>query len=714
MLENGAVKKRLFILISSILLVSVLGCDFSRIVRKYEWNYQIVKDEEGNYDESNFNYDYEYKYYLDTVENREAPLTENQLNKKRTDLIKKRAQEIHEMFVMRKNKWWNYYERGLEFLANGCLEVNINETGSAIGAIPDFKKATELLNDDQLSAKTYGVRTVDYFGNRDLGVAYYFNKDYRFFELNKDCLVKLEDADIPQPLITFLKILKEVNIKKRTKSEFFEALESKFGKPFTNLSKGQKNMLLNICEEGALKRFLFSLDKVKSGETKHFLRNVLKKMRKNLDLNKKSNSTINIVSHNNGSIENEPTIKMRGIINEPEYFVDTISVCYGKNCSEDNYDLVGSDVGLKEYKFSYDIDLNEGENIINIKVANYAGIENEKRIKIYRKRENRGNKILMKKRTENLDKNNKFPILFASNDNNFSKKISFKTLIAEVNDKKTTELNLIKSKKEIVKKLKNVLRINKLHYALTILPFAFTGTFIDEVKGYENDMKMAIDDALYYELREAFYNEDRFAFKEYFKNQEKHFEGYEYYSYMETVIGLESDELSLIQDVRNKAFKKFKKGIDIDSVVIGAINYNNNLKMMKIKIYIHEMDDGGGELFEDEELSFVEEDIVIVNKTLLEGLANRIKKDLVERFPYQYGFVKEKREEEKDIVISLNKYDKIFHKMKLFVIKDTKRYDIKLESKISNIFDGESIAVIIDNKYNKFSFVKENQIVFSK
>lgn len=71
--------------------------------------------------------------------------------------------DIKKLFVIYKGRSWNYYTRGLAFMKGGYWE----------DAIKDFEKAVSKLNQDKWSARTYGVKFIEYFPNRELGIAYY-------------------------------------------------------------------------------------------------------------------------------------------------------------------------------------------------------------------------------------------------------------------------------------------------------------------------------------------------------------------------------------------------------------------------------------------------------------------------------------------------------------------------------------------------------------
>ncbi len=63
-----------------------------------------------------------------------------------------------------RNRWWNFYERGLSF-AEGEFYPE---------ALLDLKNAFKQRNKDQRMARTYGMHFIDYFPNREIGVVYYY------------------------------------------------------------------------------------------------------------------------------------------------------------------------------------------------------------------------------------------------------------------------------------------------------------------------------------------------------------------------------------------------------------------------------------------------------------------------------------------------------------------------------------------------------------
>jgi tetratricopeptide (TPR) repeat protein len=67
-----------------------------------------------------------------------------------------------------RNRWWNYYERGLSFMEGEFYDE----------AVSDFAQAIEQRFEDQRMARTYGMHFVDYFPHREMGLAYYLSGEY--------------------------------------------------------------------------------------------------------------------------------------------------------------------------------------------------------------------------------------------------------------------------------------------------------------------------------------------------------------------------------------------------------------------------------------------------------------------------------------------------------------------------------------------------------
>ncbi len=63
-----------------------------------------------------------------------------------------------------RNRWWNYYQRALEY----------EETGDWDKVECCLKKALKQRGADKWNARKYGTHFIEYFPNRELGIAYYF------------------------------------------------------------------------------------------------------------------------------------------------------------------------------------------------------------------------------------------------------------------------------------------------------------------------------------------------------------------------------------------------------------------------------------------------------------------------------------------------------------------------------------------------------------
>lgn len=67
-----------------------------------------------------------------------------------------------------RERWWNFYERGRSFALGEFWDE----------AIGDFREALGQRDKDGYRARTYGMHFVDYFPHRELGVAFYYIKQY--------------------------------------------------------------------------------------------------------------------------------------------------------------------------------------------------------------------------------------------------------------------------------------------------------------------------------------------------------------------------------------------------------------------------------------------------------------------------------------------------------------------------------------------------------
>ncbi|WP_089935344.1 tetratricopeptide repeat protein [Candidatus Entotheonella palauensis] len=64
--------------------------------------------------------------------------------------------------------WWNYYQRGTDYVEHECWRE----------AVKDFQAAIAQRPRDAHRARTFGLRFVDYFPHRELGIVYYHLGQY--------------------------------------------------------------------------------------------------------------------------------------------------------------------------------------------------------------------------------------------------------------------------------------------------------------------------------------------------------------------------------------------------------------------------------------------------------------------------------------------------------------------------------------------------------
>lgn len=78
------------------------------------------------------------------------------------------AQDVGSTRGVFHGRWWNYYERGASYLGGERYEA----------AVADFREALKGRSTDTWRARTYGLHFVEYFPNRELGVAYFHRGEY--------------------------------------------------------------------------------------------------------------------------------------------------------------------------------------------------------------------------------------------------------------------------------------------------------------------------------------------------------------------------------------------------------------------------------------------------------------------------------------------------------------------------------------------------------
>ena len=68
-----------------------------------------------------------------------------------------------------RHRWWNYYQRGMDYAENGEMAK----------AIADFSSAINQRDGDQRMARTYGMHFIDYFASRELGILFFEDGQYK-------------------------------------------------------------------------------------------------------------------------------------------------------------------------------------------------------------------------------------------------------------------------------------------------------------------------------------------------------------------------------------------------------------------------------------------------------------------------------------------------------------------------------------------------------
>jgi hypothetical protein len=101
-----------------------------------------------------------------------------------------------------RNRWWNFYERGLSFSEGEFYQE----------AISDFKEAIKRRSIDRRRARSYGMHFLDYFPHREMGIAHYHLRDYS--EAVKELETSLSQVDSAKAKY-FLNKVREAQLKTR-------------------------------------------------------------------------------------------------------------------------------------------------------------------------------------------------------------------------------------------------------------------------------------------------------------------------------------------------------------------------------------------------------------------------------------------------------------------------------------------------------------------
>lgn len=84
------------------------------------------------------------------------------------DLSRKRQPAVDQPWVFR-GTWWDYYERGLLYSDRELWN----------SAVENFRDALKGRSQENRFARTYGVNFIEYFPLREMGVALYYNGQYK-------------------------------------------------------------------------------------------------------------------------------------------------------------------------------------------------------------------------------------------------------------------------------------------------------------------------------------------------------------------------------------------------------------------------------------------------------------------------------------------------------------------------------------------------------
>lgn len=104
-----------------------------------------------------------------------------------------------------RGKWWNYYDRGMEYAERGELDK----------ALEDLRTAVRKRGRDQRMARTYGMHFVDYFPHRELGIVLYNQGDLKQAAKELESSIKSEES---AKAVFYLNKVEEALLKKQKTS----------------------------------------------------------------------------------------------------------------------------------------------------------------------------------------------------------------------------------------------------------------------------------------------------------------------------------------------------------------------------------------------------------------------------------------------------------------------------------------------------------------
>jgi len=82
-------------------------------------------------------------------------------------------------------EWFCYYKWGVSYINGGCYEAAINDFNTAIKSKPE----------DKLWFRTYGMHFIDYFPNREIGIAYFFLGNFKLAKKYLTISIKQEPSE---------------------------------------------------------------------------------------------------------------------------------------------------------------------------------------------------------------------------------------------------------------------------------------------------------------------------------------------------------------------------------------------------------------------------------------------------------------------------------------------------------------------------------------
>jgi len=209
-----------------------------------------------------------------------------------------------------RDKWWHYYKRAGFFSENSCWEK----------AEENLRAAIRRRNKDQWDARSYGMHFLDYFPNRELGIANYY--------LAK----KLENEADGKPLTEAQeKNLKE-NYENAVKKQELSLSQTENKKPGE-----KKEDLKAYYYKDSIRKLELSLSQTPSAKTVFYLKKVYKDMIANSreldgETIKMSSPKIRIDNFQTkdepvviaGNIEDETFIKSIYVNDEPVYWLNSL------------------------------------------------------------------------------------------------------------------------------------------------------------------------------------------------------------------------------------------------------------------------------------------------------------------------------------------------------------------------------------------------------